>query len=156
MVGTCITSTKHISIESFALLIHWRFTTPSSMESEAAVIRTWGIQTWDPEIWVRWRRTIPMHGNQPGRGDLVSIWSHRHPQGCSQVLTQVTRLLLFQPDFKLLLFVVQITMQGQLWHGLPLGKIIVLFLVVDVSFSQIWSVFLTPFGFHSLSIFFLL
>ncbi len=66
------------------------------MVAEGAAIGNGSIEAGDLEVGVGGGRPVPLHGDQPGRRHLVRVGAHRHAQSCSQVVRQVTGLLLLQ------------------------------------------------------------
>ena len=54
------------------------------------------------EVWVRRRRPVALHGDEPGRRHLVRVGAHGHAQRRPQVVGQLARLLLLQADLELL------------------------------------------------------
>ncbi len=66
--------------------------------AEGAAVGNGGVEAGYLEVGIGGRRPVALHGNQPWRRHLVGVRAHRHPQRRTQVVRQITRLLLLQPE----------------------------------------------------------
>ena len=67
----------------------------------------------------------------------MSVRSHRHSKGGSQIIGEIAGLFLLQPDLKLFALVVEVAVQRHPWFGLPFEEGVVQLLVVDVDLAQL-------------------
>lgn len=51
------------------------------MQSPNTNLRDGGVEARDLEIWVGWGRTIPLHGNKPGRRNLMGVLQRNKEKG---------------------------------------------------------------------------
>lgn len=112
---------KHVSVKRSVILIQWRFTPTSWMESPLrtrnkhtsvcvrrtmtsdAPFRNWCIQTWNTESGVTRWRSKTLHADEPGRG---CKWWNR--QGLNKFSRKISRSFFFQRRLELFPFIVPV------------------------------------------------
>ncbi len=66
--------------------------------AEGAAVGNGRVEAGYLEVGIGGRGPVALHGNQPWRRNLVRVGTHRHAQRRPQVVRQVARLLLLQPE----------------------------------------------------------
>lgn len=75
-------------------------TPTAGMISKSAALWNGGVQARNFQIRVRRRRPVPLHRDQPGGRDFVSVGADGHAQGGAEIVRQIAGFLFFESEIQ--------------------------------------------------------